>query len=75
MSKPIWVFADWLATQPPELIGRLEVDLVRGSEVYRFAYAKIWLDSPLAMQIDPELQLFSGDQFNNDARHFRVFLD
>lgn len=45
MSKSIWVYADWLATQPPELVGRLEVDLVRGSEVYRFAYAKAWLDS------------------------------
>lgn len=75
MSKSIWVYADWLATHSPELVGRLEVDLVRGSEVYRFAYAKTWLDSPLAMQIDPELQLFSGDQFNNDARNFRVFLD
>ena len=75
MSKSIWVYADWLATQTPELVGRLEVDLVRGSEVYRFAYAQQWLDSPLAVQIDPELQLFSGDQFNNDARNFRVFLD
>lgn len=75
MSKSIWVYADWLATQPPELVGRLEVNLVRGSEVYRFAYAKTWLDSPFAVQIDPELQLFSGDQFNNDARNFRVFLD
>lgn len=75
MSKSIWVYADWLATQSPKLVGRLEVDLVRGSEVYRFAYATTWLDSPLAVQIDPELQLFSGDQFNNDARNFRVFLD
>ena len=75
MSKSIWVYSDWLATQAPELVGRLEVDLVRGSEVYRFAYAKTWLDSPFAVQIDPELQLFSGDQFNNDARNFRVFLD
>tara|TARA_R110002049_G_scaffold112951_1_gene262846 strand:- start:995 stop:2233 length:1239 start_codon:yes stop_codon:yes gene_type:complete len=75
MSKSIWVYADWFTTQPPELVGRLEVDLVRGSEVYRFAYAQAWLDSPLAVQIDPELQLFSGDQFNNDARNFRVFLD
>ncbi|HDZ46400.1 MAG TPA: hypothetical protein ENI10_16820 [Halomonas sp.] len=39
MSKSIWVNADWLAKQPPELVGRLEVDLIWGSEVYRFAYA------------------------------------
>lgn len=32
MSKSVWVYADWLATQPPEPVGRLEVGSVRGSE-------------------------------------------
>jgi len=75
MSQSVWVYADWHPMSAPMLVGRLEVDLVRGAEVYRFAYANSWLDSPYAVQIDPQLSLFSGDQFNNDARNFRVFLD
>jgi len=75
MSRSIWVYAHWHPLPEPLLVGRLEVDLVRGAEVYRFAYASDWLDSPYAVQIDPQLNLFSGDQFNNDARNFRAFLD
>ncbi len=75
MSKSVWVYAHWHSMEQPELVGILEVDLVRGAEVYRFAYVESWLSSPFAVQIDPQLKLFSGDQFNNDARNFRVFMD
>lgn len=75
MNKSILVYADWSELPEPHLIGMLEVDLVRGAEVYRFSYAKSWLNSPHVVQIDPLLKLFSGDQFNNDARNFRTFLD
>ncbi|MEJ2669627.1 MAG: hypothetical protein P8077_05015 [Gammaproteobacteria bacterium] len=75
MSRSIWVYAHWGVQQEPAHVGKLEVDLVRGAEVYRFAYTSKWLDSPYAIQIDPQLHLFSGDQFNNDARNIRVFLD
>lgn len=75
MSRSIYVYAHWHAMSQPELVGMLETDLVRGVEVYRFSYDENWLTSPFAMQIDPQLQLFRGDQFNNDARNFRAFLD
>jgi len=75
MSKSIWVYADWGPMSKPLQVGRLKVDLVRSAEVYRFAYVSNWLDSPYAVQIDPQLNLFSGDQFNNSARNFRAFLD
>lgn len=75
MTRSIWVYASWGALKEPTHIGNLEVDFVRGAEVYRFAYASTWLDSPYATQIDPRLTLFSGDQYNDDARNFRVFLD
>ncbi len=75
MSRSIWVYADWLPMSETRLVGRLDVDVVRGAEVYRFTYAHKWLDSPYAIQIDPQLSLFSGTQFNDDARNFRVFLD
>ena len=75
MSHTIWVYADWGASSNPRFVGTLEVDIVRGSEVYRFSYGSEWLQSHDAIQIDPQLNLFSGDQFNNDPRNFRVFLD
>ncbi|WP_257284776.1 hypothetical protein [Endozoicomonas sp. SESOKO1] len=40
MSKSVWVYAHWHSMEQPERVGILEVDLVRGVEVYRFAYAK-----------------------------------
>ena len=75
MSKSIWVYADWGSMSKPLQVGKLEVDLVRGAEVYRFAYNNSWLDSPSAIQIDQQLNLFSGYQFNNDAPNFRALLD
>ncbi len=75
MNKSIWVYADWNSISAPLQVGLLEVELVRGNEVYRFSYANSWLESPYAMQIDPQLKLYSGNQFNNDARNFRIFLD
>jgi len=45
MSQSVWVYADWHPMSAPMLVGRLEVDLVRGAEVYYFAYESNWLDS------------------------------
>lgn len=64
MSRSVWVYAHWHSMEQPELVGILEVDLVRDAEVYRFAYAESWLSSPFAVQIDPQLKLFSGDQYH-----------
>ncbi|GLR63880.1 type II toxin-antitoxin system HipA family toxin [Marinospirillum insulare] len=75
MNKTILVYAHWDSMPQPEQVGRLEVDLVRGAEAYRFTYAESWLSSPFTTQIDPQLQLFSGNQFNDDPRNFRAFLD
>ncbi|WP_257295161.1 hypothetical protein [Endozoicomonas sp. YOMI1] len=33
MSKSVWVYAHWHSMEQPELVGILEVDLVRGAEV------------------------------------------
>ena len=59
MSKSIWVYADWDSMPEPLQVGMLEVDLVRGAEVYRFAYTDSWLDSLYAVQIDPLLKMIS----------------
>lgn len=34
-----------------------------------------WLKRPNTQEIDPDLQLFSGEQHNTDSNNFRFFLD
>lgn len=75
MSKDILVYADWLGIENPKLVGLLQADVVRNNEVFNFTYHPDWLTSDQALQIDPQLRLFSGPQFSNDSRNFRAFLD
>lgn len=75
MSRQVLVFADWLALGGPQLVGTLRSSPVRNSEHFSFAYAKQWLGQPLALQVDPELLLFAGEQHSQDSRNFRSFLD
>lgn len=82
METDVWVFADWildvLDNPHPEteaqLIGKLTTSVIRNKELFSFIYSPEWLDSPYALQIDPELQLFSGRQYSSD-NNFRTFLD
>jgi len=78
MSKSIYVFADWIGMNEPELVGLLMVDITRGKEVFRFQYEDEWLHSHQAHPIDPELSLIRGPQFNPNSdnnKNFRVFMD
>jgi len=75
MSKEIFVFADWEEFTKPRLIGSLRSDVVKNNEHFSFAYDEEWLQSKFAQQIDPELQLYSGDQHSQSQKNFRTFLD
>jgi len=75
MSKEIYVFADWEEFDEPTLVGTLRSDVAKGKEHFSFAYDKAWLQSEFAQQIDPELNLYVGDQHNKESQNFRVFLD
>lgn len=75
MSVDILVYAHWAALLEPTLVGALSADTVRSREQFRFAYDEDWLSSDHAQQLDPELELYSGEQFAGDAGNFRVFLD
>ncbi len=89
METHVWVYADWvtpstltsstkhepmLPKPEPTLIGELTASTVRNKQLYSFSYDTAWLNSPYALPIDPELQLFSGRQFSSD-NNFRIFLD
>lgn len=69
-----WALPDGSGLKKPQLVGELSASLVRNKELFSFSYAPQWLDTPYALPIDPELQLFTGQQFSGD-KNFRIFLD
>lgn len=76
MTKQILVYADWDGLKEPLLIGHLTADMVRGKEIFSFAYAEEWLQSPNSQLLDPDLQLFAGPQYlGDDKPNFGLFLD
>ncbi len=75
MSTEVFVFANWEEFEEPVLVGTLRSSTVRQKEHFSFSYDTDWLQSPYAQQIDPGLSLYSGDQYAEDDKNFRVFLD
>ncbi len=75
MSTEVYVFADWEEFAEPALIGTLRSSLIRQKEHFSFNYNNAWLQSSYAQKIDPDLNLYSGEQYSEDSRNFRIFLD
>lgn len=75
MSTEVTVFADWEVFAEPELIGTLRSEKIRNREHFSFGYAETWLESPHAQKIDPDLELFQGEQHSHNDNNFRIFLD
>ena len=75
-SKEIWVYADWVELGGTTLMGTLKAELVRGREVFSFAYSKEWLEKGSALLLDPDLRLYGGPQYSReDKPNFGLFLD
>lgn len=76
-KSDIYVYADWLNIKEPKLMGVLTSDLLRGKEIFSFEYNAAWLSSEFAQSLDPDLQLYSGLQYLNDADkiNFGMFLN
>lgn len=75
MSTEVFVFADWEAFSEPMLVGILRSTLIKNKEHFSFSYDNDWLQSEYVQEIDPDLNLYSGEQHSEDAKNFRVFLD
>lgn len=71
----IYVYADWIDTVDPLLVGTLSSTVIRGKEHFRFKYSEQWLTSKFVTQIDPSLYLFSGEQHATENNNFKIFLD
>ncbi|MDO8345135.1 MAG: HipA domain-containing protein [Cellvibrio sp.] len=75
MKTEIYVFADWDDFVEPTLVGTLRSAISKNKEHFSFSYAPKWLQSSNAQKIDPDLELYSGEQHSSDANNFRSFLD
>ena len=74
--KYIYVYADWAGIEGPKHMGTLAVDVVRGVEIFSFDYDKDWIAGGNLQQLDPDLQLYSGDQYLTEGKpNFGVFTD
>jgi serine/threonine-protein kinase HipA len=76
MNKKIQVYADWLTLKKPTHMGILSAVVTRGKEIFSFEYTENWIQSGLAKDIDPNLQFYTGQQYNKDDKpNFGIFLD
>jgi len=75
MGMEIYVFADWEEFDKPTLVGTLRSSVIKGKEHFSFSYDNDWLQSPYAQKIDPDLNLYSGEQHSDNSKNFRIFLD
>ncbi len=74
--KHIYVYADWIGIDGPHLMGELCVDVVRGEEVFSFSYHEKWLTKGFVQELDPDLQLYSGEQYLEEGKsNFGIFTD
>lgn len=72
----IYVYADWIDdADMPLSVGILRSSIIRGKEHFSFKYDETWLASKFVHQIDPTLQLYTGEQHAEDDRNFKIFLD
>lgn len=76
-KREILVYADWHGLGDPMPMGMLNVLYSRGKEIFSFEYNNEWLQSGHAQSIDPDLQLYTGQQYLNDEHkpNFGIFLD
>lgn len=60
---------------PAMHIGNLFPEGERVDLAPAFAYTEAWLDAPKAVQIDPQLPLYAGEQHAPEGRGFGIFSD
>lgn len=74
--RSILVYLHSATLQEPHLLGVLHADRVRGKEAFSFEYDVAWLESGRAQNLDPDLQLYSGQQYLGEGKsNFGIFLD
>lgn len=76
LHRSVFIYAHWKGLNQPVLMGVLNATSSRGKEVFSFTYNDDWLKSNHVQNLDPDLQLYSGPQYLNEAKsNFGIFLD
>ncbi|MEE1315116.1 MAG: type II toxin-antitoxin system HipA family toxin [Faecalimonas sp.] len=74
-EKTIYVYDDFSDVKPI-LLGRLYIDVVKGSESYAFEYEDAWLQTTmLSVSLDPSLIPYGGRQYPSGKGIFGMFAD
>lgn len=74
--KTILVSAHWAGLAKPMFMGTLSASPARGGEIFFFEYDSGWLNSGLALGLDPNLGLFHGPQYPKpEHKNFGLFMD
>lgn len=71
----IWVYADWIGLDGPELIGTLSAQQAKSRKAFSFSYDKDWIQSDAQRLLDPDIQWFTGAQHPNGKENFGVFME
>lgn len=77
MTRDLYIYFDSAFHTPePVFMGILHADMLRGKEVFSFAFDEQWLKNPLCRLLDPDLQLYRGHQYVDIHKpNFGIFLD
>lgn len=76
MKGTIYIYGDWETLRTQTLIGKLNVEMLRGKEAFSFEYDEHWLSLKQNILFDPDLQLFKGRQYpSTDKSLFGIFTD
>ena len=76
MDGTIYVYGDWEELKVPSLIGKLNVEMLRGKEIFSFEYDEEWLSRKHNTLFDSDLQFFKGRQYSSDEKpFFGIFTD
>lgn len=72
----IIVYAHWRGMANPVRVGILSAQEARGHLAWSFAYEEEWLSTQSQLQLDPDLEWFTGPQYSKeDKPNFGMFLD
>lgn len=71
----ILVYADWFDNSIPKLIGNLSFQEARGKYSFGFSYNRLFLETEKPLQLDPDIEWYSGVQYPKIKDVFGIFAD
>ena len=73
-TREMFVYFDHLSSKTSVLLGVLSAQMIRGKELFSFAFDSEFLNQGMYSLLDPDLQFYTGRQFTNKT-NFGLFMD